>query len=123
MDPQYPYQQGPYQQAPYPSSAPTSGTAIASLILSILGLVQVLPFIGSILGLALGYSARSEIDNSGGRIGGRGMATWGIILGWLGVAIIVLGICLVVLAFAGVLTIPALGICANSGNFNYSGQW
>lgn len=109
----YPPQQ-PQYYAP-PPVAPTSGSATASLIFSILGLT-LLPTIGSIIGLILGYSAKSEIDRSGGQIGGRGLATWGIALGWIGVAIALIGICLGVLVFAGVLTLPALGICAELGN-------
>ena len=36
--------------------------------------------------------AFSEIDGSGGRITGRGMAQAGNILGWIGVALCVLGL-------------------------------
>ncbi len=86
-----------------------STTAIVSLILSILGLIGILPFIGSIVGLILGYNARNEIDRSGGSLSGRGMAQWGIILGWIGVALWVALGCLLI---TGVLAIPGIGICA-----------
>lgn len=99
-------QQQYYQQQP--SGPQNSGMAIASLILSILGLIGVLPFLGSVIGLILGYSARNEIDRSGGMLTGREMAKWGIILGWVGLGLIVLAICLVV---TGVLAIPGLAIC------------
>ena len=99
---QQPYYQ---QQTPAPHS---SGMAVASLILSILGLIGILPFLGSAIGLILGYSARNEIDRSGGMITGRGMAQWGIILGWVGLGLILLAFCLVV---TGVLAIPGLAIC------------
>jgi hypothetical protein len=57
-------------------NAPASGKAIASLVLSILGI--------SLIGLILGYVARTEIRQSAGRLSGDGMAIAGIILGWLG---------------------------------------
>ncbi len=63
----------------------TSGKAIASLIFSILG-----SGIFSVVGLILGYQAKREIDESGGRITGRGLALAGIIIGWIGVAFTVL---------------------------------
>lgn len=97
--------QQPYYQQQAPRS---SGTAIASLILSILGLIGILPFLGSVIGLILGYNARNEIDRSSGAVTGRGMAQWGIILGWVGLSLFVLGICLVI---TGVVAIPGLAIC------------
>jgi hypothetical protein len=54
----------------------TNGKAIASFILSLLGI--------SLLGVIFGHIASSEIRNSGGRQGGSGFATAGLILGWLG---------------------------------------
>ena len=73
--PPYPY---PY---PYPPARSTNGMAIASMVLGILWLY----WIGSILALIFGYVAKKQIDTSGGRQGGRGMATAGIVLGWVGV--------------------------------------
>ena len=58
-----------------------SGKAIASLVLGLLFLYG----IGSVLALVLGYQARQEIDASEGKLEGRGMATAGIVLGWIGV--------------------------------------
>jgi hypothetical protein len=77
----------------------SSGKATAALVLGILGLV-LCPFICSILALVFGYQGRREIDASGGRMSGRGNATAGIVLGWIGVAFLVL---LVVLIVIGVL--------------------
>jgi hypothetical protein len=68
----------------------TSGKATAALVLGICGLV-VCPLIGSVIAIVLGYQARSDIDRSGGRIGGRGNATAGLILGWVGVGLCVVG--------------------------------
>ncbi len=71
------------------SSAPTSGLAIASLILSIGGL-SFLPFLGSIVGVILGYMARSDIRRRPEQVSGDGMALVGLILGWLGIGLTVL---------------------------------
>jgi hypothetical protein len=47
-------------------------------------------WIGSILALVFGYIAKSQIDHSQGRQGGRGMAVAGIVLGWIGVGTLIL---------------------------------
>lgn len=62
--------------------ARTNGLAIASLVL---GIVWVFG-IGSLLALLFGYVAKGQIDASGGRESGRGLAIAGIVLGWIGVA-------------------------------------
>jgi hypothetical protein len=67
-------------------SASTNGLAIASLVLGIVFLCGV----GSVLALVFGYIARGQIDQAGGAQQGRGFATAGIVLGWVGVGLIVL---------------------------------
>jgi hypothetical protein len=62
-----------------------SGFAVASLITGIVFLYG----LASILALVLGYRARREIEAANGRLVGDGMATAGIVLGYIG---IVLGI-------------------------------
>ncbi len=62
----------------------TNGFAIASLVLGILWIY----WIGSILALVFGYVAKRQIRERGE--GGDGMATAGIVLGWIGVAVFVL---------------------------------
>lgn len=69
----------------------TNGKAVASLVLGILCLYG----IGSILALVFGFMARKEIDASGGAQTGRGMATAGIVLGFIGIGIMVLLIAVV----------------------------
>jgi type IV pilus assembly protein PilA len=64
---------------------PTSGKAIASLVL---GIFPVIPFVGSIVAIVLGAVSRSEIRRSGGRLKGDGLALAGLILGCLQVAVI-----------------------------------
>ena len=79
----------------YPSSQslPNSTNAVISLVTGILGLTF-FPLVGSIIALITGYMAKKEIDASPGMLGGTGMATAGIILGWAGVGLAVLGGCI-----------------------------
>jgi hypothetical protein len=91
-----PWQQPGYQWQPSP---PTTGSATAALILGICGIV-LCPLILSVPALIFGYKARGEIERSGGRIGGGGMALAGIILGWIGTALGVLFLLLVVVGMS-----------------------
>lgn len=63
-----------------------NGLAIASMVLGILWLYGV----GAILALVFGYRAKLQIARTGQR--GAGMATAGIVLGWVGVVGFVLTI-------------------------------
>jgi hypothetical protein len=69
----------------------TNGFAVAALVLGIVWLY----WIGSILALVFGYVAKSQIEKSGGRETGRGMAIAGIVLGWVGVGVLLLMLLLV----------------------------
>lgn len=82
------------RRATPPTAPRTNGLAIASLVLGILWLY----WIGSILALVFGYSAKSQIDRSGGVEGGRGLAVAGIVLGWVGVGTLVLFLALLAAA-------------------------
>lgn len=62
----------------------TNGYAVASLVLSICGIVFLLPLIGSILGIVFGHLSLSQLNESEQQ--GRGMAIAGLVLGYLGVA-------------------------------------
>jgi hypothetical protein len=88
-------------------SVRTSGLAIASLVLGIGG-VTILPLLGSILAIILGYMARNEIRQQPGELSGDGLALAGIVLGWISVGLAVLG-----LVFFGAIT--ACGICGSLG--------
>src|SRR3954468_7542872 len=95
---QQPYAQQPYAQQPYaqpygqpygpPYAQPqrTNGLAIASMVLGILWLY----WIGSVLALVFGYIAKNQIRQRGES--GGGMATAGIVLGWVGVGFFVIAI-------------------------------
>jgi hypothetical protein len=84
----------PPQSAPSVTVQRTNGMAIASMVLGILWLY----WVGSILALVFGYIAKSQIKQSRGAEGGAGMATAGIVLGWIGVGVIGL---VVFIAFIG----------------------
>lgn len=64
-----------------PGAVDTNGKAIASLVFGLLWMFG----LGSLLAVILGHMAKNEIDRSGGRQGGRGIAVAGLILGWVGV--------------------------------------
>ncbi len=68
----------------------TSGLAIASLVLGILGLVLLLVCLGplfAIPGVICGHLAYSRIKRSGGTMTGNGMALAGLITGYLTIAL------------------------------------
>lgn len=65
-------------------TAKTSGLAIVSLILGILGITCILPIVGSLAALILGIIALIKISKSGGLIKGLGLAIAGTILGGVG---------------------------------------
>jgi type IV pilus assembly protein PilA len=68
-----------------PPQPQTSGKAVVSLVL---GVVPVIPLVGSIVAIVLGSSARAEIRRSAGRLKGDGLALAGLILGIVQVAAI-----------------------------------
>jgi Mn2+/Fe2+ NRAMP family transporter len=88
-------------QSYYPAK-PNSSLAIASLVLGILGWT-VIPTIGAIAAIITGHMAKKEIRESVEDLGGDGMATAGLILGYANIVVALCG-CLI---FAGAL---ALGI-------------
>ena len=83
MDPNYP--QNP-QYYPPPAALPTSTMAIVSLISGILGFT-LFPFIGSIIAIVTGMMARNETRSVPPAASGDGLATAGVIMGWVGVAL------------------------------------
>lgn len=71
---------------------PTSTLAVVSLVSGILGFTFV-PLVGTIVALITGYMARGETRSIPPRAAGDGLATAGILMGWIQVGLIVLGIC------------------------------
>lgn len=108
----------PLPTAPQPYTqgiVKNSDTAIASLICGILGWT-VLPILGAILALILGYTAKNEIQQSDGALVGDGMATLGLALGYAHLGLAALGIIVLVLLTILGIAIPlafmSCGLCA-----------
>jgi hypothetical protein len=93
-----------------PASVPTSGLALASLLLGIGGLT-ILPLLGSILALVFGYMARNDIRQRPDEVSGNGLAVAGIVMGWIAVGLAAVGL----LLGAGLL---ACGVCGAIGAGN-----
>jgi hypothetical protein len=79
---------------PQPRARKTNGMAIASLVLGILWIY----WLGSILALVFGYIAKREIRESNEPIEGSGLATAGIVLGWVGIGTLTIIIGVIALA-------------------------
>lgn len=83
--------QGP--QARYGPPAETNGLAVASLVCGILGVVfPFIPLIPSILAVIFAGRGKRQIDSSGGLQTGRGLAVAGQVLGWVGIALVLVAI-------------------------------
>jgi hypothetical protein len=63
----------------------TSGKAIGSLVSGISAYV-IFPFLGAIVAVILGHLGLSEIKKAAGRLQGKGLATAGLILGYIQIA-------------------------------------
>jgi hypothetical protein len=89
----------------YPSR--TSTLAVVSLIFGILCWIG-LPFIGALVAVICGHSARGEIRRAPpGAIEGDGMAIAGLILGWVHLLLFVLAAAIFLMFFGGLAFIAA----------------
>ena len=98
-----------YPQNPNYNVLPTSTLAIVSLIAGILGFMG-LPIISSIVALLTGYAARKETRATPPRASGDGMATAGIVMGWIQIGLGVVAICCFVGYFVFVIGMVGSGI-------------
>lgn len=96
-----------YPQDPNYNVLPTSTMATVSLIAGILGFF-LFPLIASVVAIWTGYEARKETRSVPPRASGDGMATAGIIMGWLQVGLLVVGICCFVAYFVFVIGIVSV---------------
>jgi hypothetical protein len=96
--------QSPYQQGE-PGPQTTSILAVISLVMGILGWIGMLG-IGPLVAIIAGHMAKNEIRESIEKyktgesraiVGGNGIATAGLVLGYLNLALIAIGLCLVVI--------------------------
>ncbi|MBT3389795.1 MAG: DUF4190 domain-containing protein [Chloroflexi bacterium] len=95
-----------------PASAQNSSMAVISLIAGILGLT-LFPVLGSIIAVITGPMAKKEIAASAGTLGGEGLAQAGMILGWIGIGLSVLGVCI-----GGVLIVVPFCIAFSAGEWS-----
>ena len=105
--------QEPYQQAPPPLAPPTSSMATTSLIAGIVGWT-VAPLLGALTAIITGHMAKKEIQESQGRLGGDGMATAGLVMGYLQLVPVVFCICIVGIMFLMGMSIPILDSILNA---------
>ena len=74
----------------YLSPEQNSSLALIALVSGIFG-ITMFPVIGSIVAVISGRMAKREIDESGGTRGGSNLAQAGLILGWTGLVLSLLG--------------------------------
>jgi hypothetical protein len=84
----------PYVVGSAQSTPRTSSFAIMALILGIVAWIF-LPFIAAIGAIITGHMGRREIRASQGQLSGAGMATAGLILGYINIALSLVAFCLV----------------------------
>jgi hypothetical protein len=96
---------------PYTQLPPVTRNSTMAIVSLISGIVSwfLIPFIAAVVAVITGHMAKNEIKKSAGMISGNGMATAGLILGYVQLA---LGLCVcivvaVMLAFG--MTIPFIG--------------
>jgi len=87
-----------YPQNTQYNTLPTSTMATVSLVAAILGFTA-LPVIGTIVALVTGYAARNETRAVPPQASGDSLATAGIVMGWIQVALAVVGVCCAIAYF------------------------
>ncbi|MFU8893119.1 MAG: GYF domain-containing protein [Luteolibacter sp.] len=92
---------------PIANARPSSGLAIASLILGILGLTSC-TFITGIPAVICGHMAMGRTHPKTGNLGGRGMAIAGLVMGY---------ICSAILVIFAIYFVAIIGAAASSSNF------
>ena len=88
----------------------TPKMAISSLISGILGLLCLLPVIGSLLAIVLGHMSHSNIKKSNGQLGGSGVAIAGLVTGYVGVVLLISAMLIM-----AVMILPALNQAREKG--------
>lgn len=89
------------------STQETNIWALLSLISGILAWLGLFG-LGGIAAVVTGHVAKSQIQASGGRMTGDGLATAGLVLGYLNLALTVMAICLGILVLVGVISGAAI---------------
>ncbi len=86
---------------PAPGSAtPTLNVkAVLAFVIAFVGLFTC-PLLGAVIGVILGGQAKTEIDRSGGMQTGRGLATAGVVIGWIAVVVFLVASVIIAIMFA-----------------------
>jgi hypothetical protein len=92
-----------YPSSPQYPPVETNIWAIISIISGVLGWLGVFG-LGGLAAVISGHVAKSQIKVSSGRQTGDGLATIGLVLGYLNIALVLVGICLAILVTAGVIS-------------------
>ena len=93
----------------------TSVWAVVSLIMGI-GSHVGFGFFGAVIALITGYVAKNEISEGNGLIEGERLASAGVILGWVGLGLSILVVCLAFAVFLGLAGTAVFGL------FSFLGQ-
>lgn len=111
---------GALSQQPEPLYTRTSTTAILSLISGLLAWFGVFG-LGGILAVIFGHLAKNEIKKGAGLVSGDGLATAGLVLGYLNIALSLCGLCFFLLILIGAISAPALCLpFMNDLNLDYT---
>ena len=78
-----------------PPDLPTSTMAVVSLISGIVGILF-FPFVGGIIAIVTGNMARKETRSYPPTHSGDGMATAGMVMGWLSLLLWIIVCCLII---------------------------
>jgi hypothetical protein len=97
-----------YPQTGGQPALPNSNLALVSMIAGIVGFTFI-PILGGIVALITGYMARKETRAVPPAFSGDGMATAGIIMGWIQVGLLVVGVCCTVAYFVFIVGLVASG--------------
>ena len=96
-----------YPQDPNTNMLPSSTLATISMIAGILGFFF-LPLIASVVAIWTGYEARKETRSVPPRASGDGMATAGIVMGWIQIGLAVVGICCFIAYFVFIIGVVSV---------------
>jgi len=91
----------------YPETPlPTNSLTVASLVTGIVSYVAI-PFLGALAAVITGHMAKNEIKANPGKYSGEGLATTGLILGYIHLALIAVSIILFIIALTMIPSIAA----------------
>lgn len=76
---------------------PVNTLAVVSLVTGIISYVAV-PFLGALAAVITGHMAKNEFKANPGKYSGKGLATTGLILGYIQLALIAISIVFIIIA-------------------------